>query len=193
MTIRHDVVTHAFTTTFINNKAAQLCRRSDVPRADHEDLQQEMLLYLSKKAHLFDPARGNIEAFVTMAIKSWVGMEFRRRHRLKRRAELYALSIERTPIEQDGDATTLSAVLQDADLHRRRQLKASDPKEQLELAEAVAHAISTLTLHENQLLVHVAEHGVASATRKHDISRRQIKNALTRMRTHFEDAGLGVD
>ncbi|MHC4247365.1 MAG: hypothetical protein ACYSUU_11245 [Planctomycetota bacterium] len=50
-------------------------------------MQQEMRLYLWKKADLFDPSRGNIEAFVTTAINSWVGMQLRRLERLKRRGE----------------------------------------------------------------------------------------------------------
>jgi hypothetical protein len=44
-----------------------------------------MRLYLLEKAHLFDPVRGNLEAFVTNAINTWVGMELRYRERDKRR------------------------------------------------------------------------------------------------------------
>lgn len=193
MSIHHDIVTHPFTINLIRIKAAQLCRRSDFTRSDGDEMRQEMQLYIWTKTHLFNPTRGNIEGFVTNAINSWVGMELRRRHRLKRHAELHALSLERTTIEQDGDAIMLGEVLQEADLHRRTRARTPDPIGQLELAEAVAHATSTLTPHVREILNHVAEHGVASTARKHDVSRRQINNALTRMRARFEDAGLGAN
>ncbi|MCC7409514.1 MAG: hypothetical protein IT442_15730 [Phycisphaeraceae bacterium] len=43
------------------------------------------------------------------------------------------------------------------------------------------------------LLTHVAEYGVASAARERGVSRRQINNALARLRSGFEAAGLGAD
>ena len=191
MAIRHDIVTHAFTINLVRIKAAQLCRRTDFSRSDDDEVQQEMRLYLWKKAHLYDRARGSIEAFVTTAINSCVGMELRRRDRHKRRHEYRALSLERTPIKNDGDATALGAVLREADLHRRTRTNPPDPIEQIDLRDAIAHAVSKLTPRERTLLAHVAEHGVASAARSRHVSRRQIENSLTRMRARFEDAELG--
>jgi len=192
MAERHDVVSNPYTATLIRIKARQLCRRTDFSKSDFDDLRQEMLIYLLEKAHLFDPIRGNIEAFVTTVIKSWVGMELRRRDRLKRRAGHHASSLERTPIESDGDATTLGAVLRDSDLHRRTHANRADPIEQIDLGEAVARAVGNLTPNERSLLAHVAEHGVASTARERRVSRRQINNAIARMRARFEDAGLGA-
>ncbi len=192
MAIRHDVVTHAFTIDFIRIKARQLCRRSDVSRSDHDEMQQEMLLYLWKKAHLFDPSRGNIEAFVTTAINSWVGMQLRRMERLKRRGEAAALSLERTSIENEGDVTSLGSVLTGADRDRRTGATSPDPVESHDLQDALDHALGHLTTRERALLAYVADHGVSAAARKQSVSRRQIYNALTRMRSRFEDAGLGA-
>ena len=192
MAIRHDVVTHPFTIDFIRIKARQLCRRSDVSRSDHDEMQQEMRLYLWKKAHLFDPSRGNIEAFVTTAINSWVGMQLRRLERLKRRGEAGALSLERTSIENEGDVTSLGSVLTDADLDRRTGATSPDPIESHDLQEALNHALRHLTRRERSLLAYVADYGVSAAAHKHNVSRRQIYNALARMRSRFEDAGLGA-
>ncbi len=193
MAIRHDVVSHPFTIDFIRIKACQLCRRTDIPCSDRDDIQQEMKLYLWKKAHLFDPDRGNIEAFVTVAVRSWIGMELRRRARLKRHPESHAMPSERTPIENDGDMTTLAAVLRETDLHRRLGISPIDDIAAFELHEAIVHALRQLTDDERALLDHVVEHGVAGTARKHDVSRRQVTNALRRMRSRFEDAGLGAD
>lgn len=193
MAIRHDVVSHPFTVGFVQIKAAQLCRRSDFSRSDDDDLRQEMLLYVWKKAHLFDPARGNIEAFVTTAIKSWVAMELRRRFRLKRCGDYKAVSLKGTMIECHGDIETLGAVLREADLHRRTQQARPSSIDLIDLQDAVRHAFTMLSPHERELLIHVAEHDVSSAARKRHVSRRQIEKAVTQMRARFEDAGLDAD
>lgn len=187
----HDIVSDPFTDTLISIKARQLCRRSDFSRSDYDDICQSMRLYLLEKAHLFDPARGNLEAFVTKAINTWVGMELRHRERDKRRESFKAVSLERTPVECDGDITTLGAVLLEEDGRRRTQTYPLPSVEQLELREAVEHAMQNVQPEDRAVLIHAAEHGVASAARAFGRSRRQILNAMARARVHFEKAGLG--
>ncbi|MEM7622998.1 MAG: sigma factor [Planctomycetota bacterium] len=191
MATRHDVVTHPFTIDLIRIKARQLCRRSDVSRSDQDDMQQEMRLYLWKKAHLFDPGRGNIEAFVTTAINSWVAMHLRGLDRIKRRGDATAISLERTLIENEGDVTSLGSVITDADRGRRNNAGSPDPVESHDLRDAIDHALAQLTGQERSLLEYVAEHGISAAARTRKVSRRQIYNALEGMRSRFEDAGLG--
>lgn len=187
----HDIVSDPFTDTLISIKARQLCRRSDFSRSDYDDICQSMRLYLLEKARLFDPARGNLEAFVTKAINTWVGMELRHRERDKRRESFKAVSLERTPVECDGDITTLGAVLLEEDGRRRTQTYPLPSVEQLELSEAVEHAMQNVQPEDRAILIHAAEHGVASAARAFSRSRRQVLNAMARARVHFEKAGLG--
>ncbi len=192
------ILTDPFVSTLIRIKAHQLCRRPGFSRSEIDDLTQEMYLYLWRKAHLFDPLRGTIEAFVTDALKSWVGMELRRRHRHKRWNGFATVSIETTTIECDGDATPLADLLGESDARRRTFRNRPTPLDLLMLEERVRHGLSQLTAEERELLHHVAEHGVASAARTwsqrldRNVSRRQIDNALRRMRRHFEDPGLSA-
>ncbi|MEW6198079.1 MAG: hypothetical protein AB1601_05365 [Planctomycetota bacterium] len=193
MAERHDIVSDPFTVTLIRIKARQLCRRSDFSRSDYDDIRQSMRLYLLEKAHLFDPVRGNLEAFVTNAINTWVGMELRYRERDKRRESYKAVSLEGTPVECDGDVTTLGQVLLEEDGRRLTQTDPQSPVEQLELREAVQHAMQNVQPEDRAILIHAAEHGVASAARAFGRSRRQVLNTLARARIHFEKAGLGHD
>lgn len=193
MASSHDVVSHPFTITLIKIKARQLCRRSDFSRSDYDDLRHDMHVYLLQKSHLFDPARGTIEAFVTNALNTWVAMELRYRRRSKRHGGYRAVSLDDLTVENDGDTTTLGAVLGEADGHRRTQAAPLSTIEQFDLREAIAHAMGKLEPDERVLLIHVVKHGVASAARKRGVSRRQIHNAIARMRGRFEDAGLGRD
>lgn len=199
MTNHHPLVTDPFTSNLIRIKAAQLCRRRDFSKSDAEDLQQSMLLYLLQKCHLYDPARGTLEAFVITVINSYIGMELRRRHCLKRSGERAAVSLERTPIEREGDSVPLKACIREDDLRRKTGAGTRPPIDSLELSEAVAHAFRQLSRDEQELLMHIAEKGVSSAARRwsereqQPVSRRQVYNALARMRKRFEDAGLGPE
>lgn len=193
MAERHDIVSDPFTTNFIRIKARQLCRRSDFSRSDYDDLCQSMRQYLVEKAHLFDPVRGNLEAFVTNAINTWVHMELRYRERNKRRESYKAVSLERTPVECDGDVTTLGQVLLEEDGRRRMQTDPLTCVEQLELRDAVERAMQNVSPEDRPIVIHAAEHGVASAARAFGCSRRQVLNVLARARVHFEKSGLGSD
>jgi len=191
MAERRDIVSDPFTITFIRIKARQLCRRSDFSRSDYDDLRQGMRLYLIEKVHLFDPVRGNLEAFVTRALRTWVAMHLRWRSRDKRRESYKAVSLEGTPVVCNGVMTTLGAVLLEEDGRRLTRTDPISAVEQFELREAIAHAMQHLKPQDHAILVHVAEHGVANAAKAFSISRRQVDNALARVRVHFEESGLG--
>jgi len=191
MLSRQEVVSNPFTITLIRIKARQLCRRSDFSRSDYDDLRQDMRRYLLEKAHRFDPTRGTVEAFVTNCINTWVAMQLRYRGRQKRCDSYKAVSLERTPVECDGDITSLGAVLLEEDGQRLTQTYPMSPIEHFELREAIEHVMQGLEPDDRALLTHVAQHGVASAARERNVSRRQINNALARMRSRFEKAGLG--
>lgn len=187
------IISNSFTITLIRIKALQLCRRSGFCTSDCDDLRQDMRLYLFEKAHRFDPQRGNIEAFVTNALNTWVAMQLRYRNREKRRESYKAVSLERTPVECDGHITALGKVLLEEDGGRHAQTYPVSPVELFELRGAIDHAIRSLAPNDQAILAHVSEHGVASAARTFGISRRQVDNAMARVRDRFTKAGLGRD
>lgn len=196
MATRHDVVNHPSTAELIKSKARQLCRRTDFSTSDLDECEQEMHIYVWRKSHLYDPARGRVEAFVTIALKSWVGMELRRRHRHKRWNGRPTLSIERTKIECEGVSTPLLEVLDASDGPRHTFRVLPTPLDLLVLQECVRHGLARLTPEQRDLLHHVAEHGVASAAREwserlgRPFSRRQISNEMARIRLRFGDPRL---
>ena len=189
----HNVVSDPFTVTLIRIKARQLCRRSDFSRSDYDDLRQDMRLYLLEKAHLFDPARGNIEAFVTNALQTWVAMRLRYRSREKRRESYKVVSLEGTRVECDGDITSLGAVLLEEDGRRLTQAHPISEAERFELREAIAHAMQGLEPDDRALLTQVAARGITSTAKSLGVSWRQVDNAMTRIRALFKKAGLGPD
>jgi len=191
MLSRQDVVSNSFTITFIRIKARQLCRRADFSQSDYDDLRQNMRLYLIEKTHLFDSARGNLEAFVTNCINTWVAMRLRHRNRDKRRESYKAVSLERTAVECDGDITTLGKVLLEEDGRRLTQTCPISAVERFELSDAIEFAMQNLEPEDQALLIQVAEHGVTGAAKSLGVSWRQVDNAMKRIRDLFKKAGLG--
>lgn len=186
------IVSSPFAVSLISFKAAQLCRRSDFSRSDREDLEQAMRLYLLEKAHLFDPARGNLEAFVTNALKTWVAMELRYRKRDKRSESYRSASLEGTPVECDGEVTFLGAVLLEDDGNRLTQVAPISASEQFELREAIDHVMANLDPDDQALVTSVVESGITATAKALGVSWRQVANAMVRIRGEFEKAGLGA-
>ena len=191
MLSRQEVVSDPFTITLIRIKARQLCRRSDFSRSDYDDLRQDMRLYLIKKAHLFDPVRGNIEAFVTKALNTWVAIQLRYRNSEKRRESYKTVSLERTAVECDGDITTLGKVLLEEDGRRMTQVYGISDAEHFELREAVDQAVQKLGPNDRALLIQVAQQGITRTAKSLGISWRQVNNAMNRIRAIFKKMGLG--
>lgn len=193
MAERHEIVSAPFTVTLIKIKARQMCRRSDFSRSDCEDLQQDMRVHLLEKAHLFDPARGSLEAFVSRTLNNWAAMRMRYRSRQKRCEGLKAVSLERTPVECEGEITTLGAVLLEEDGRRLTATSSISHTEQIEQRDAVDFAMRGLTAEDRALLAQVAEQGITATAEAMGVSWRQVNNAMVRIREHFEKAGLGSD
>ncbi len=193
MTHNYDLLSASYTYTLTRIKACQLCRRSDFSSSDFDDLQQDMRLYLLEKAYLFDPARGNLESFVTKAVNSCVGMMLRRQDCLKRREDKKTISLERTMVEHEDETSALGDVLLEDDGQRRTQIYPKSDFEHFELNEAVEHVMARLDPDDRDLLLSIADHGLKVTARMRGVSWRQVTNARDRLRKEFENAGLGRD
>jgi len=187
------IVTSYFTRHFIGIKANQLCSRSDFSPTDLEDLEQSMRLHLLRKAHLYDPKRGRMEAFVKKVLSNWVAMQLRHLKRRNRRKPSRTVSLERTSVRCEGNITTLGSILLEEDGRRLSQTECLSSLEQYELHEAIEHAMGNLQPEDRAIAIYVADHRILSASRKFGISRRQIKKAMDRVRHQFEKSGLEKD
>ena len=190
MASSHDVVSNPYAQSLIRIKARQLCRRADFSRSDLEDLHQEMKLYLLKVGHLFDPTRARVETFIARAINSCIAMILRDRRRDKRRIDVERVSLEGTELPGDNETFSLWGELSTDDLFRRTGKMPDDPVKAIDAQDAFAWAMDQLCADDREIAALVMEHGKAGAARERGVSRRQIDNALQRMRRHFELAGL---
>lgn len=185
------LISDPFVANLIRIRACKLCRRGDFSSSDFDDLRQGMRLHLIEKAHLFDQARGSLEAFVTRILSTWVAGQLRFRNRHKRRASYKAVSLERTAVEYEGHLCPLGSVLLEEDGHRLHGTDRMPELDLFELREGVRHVMASLDPEDQQLLTEVAEHGVAEVARTRQVSRHQITKTLARLRKAFEAAGFG--
>jgi len=189
----HPVVSHPYAATLIRIKARQLCRRTDFTRCEVEDLQQSMWAYLIEKAVLYDPARGNLEAFITTLVNTWVGMELRRRSREKRRQAHYNASLDTTMVKHEGDEVPLGATLGEADLLRRLGRQPESQTDRYVVREAILHAVKQLSAEQQELLADVLDSDITTAAERHGVSPSTVRRRLNKMREAFRDAGFNQD
>jgi len=193
----YELVTNPCTVELIRIKARKICGLRGFPHRDLEDLEQDMSLYLFGKAHLFDPARGRLEAFVTCALKSWVGMRRRYLKRDKRRLDLDAISLERTMIEADGDQVSLRSVVGGADADRRLGIDRAAEAERIDLADAIGVLWKRLDRHQRTVLLHLAQRGgpdvarILSTRFRRRVALRHTKTVIEAIRDLARDSGLG--
>lgn len=176
----------------IRSKVNKVLRRSDFSQSDRDDLAQSIYLYVFQKLHLFDPGRGNIEAFVTKLADTWIRMELRSRGRLKRRGDYATVSLS-TEVEHACETDSLASLLDEDDRQRRTKQSRHTAEEMVDLRDATEHVMGSLSPEQRELLKQVSDHGVAPTARDRGVSRRQIENALKVIRSRFDDAGLGEE
>ena len=190
VTPNYDAVLTGYAQSLIRSKAKQLSRKPGFSRTDEDDITQELTMYLLERAHLFDPNRASANTFAERVIRSKVAMLLRDRRRQKRASGFAASSLEGTGARSDEDADSLRDMLTEVDLHRRLGTAASD-QNQVELTAAVEEALSSLPAEDREICRQIIEGTMTSIARDLGVSRRQIRNAIARIRRHFEAASLG--
>ena len=186
----HHAVLTGYAQSVIRFKARQLSTKAGFSQTDEDDITQELTLYLLERAHLFDPNRASANTFAERVIRSKVAMQLRDRRRKKRAAGFTAQSLERTRALSDEDSGFLRDMLTEGDLYRRLGTAASD-QNQVELTAAVEEALSSLPAEDREICRQIIEGTMTSIARDLGVSRRQIRNAIARIRRHFEAASLG--
>ena len=179
-TSARDAVIDASATSLIQFKARQLTRRRGFNRSDHEDLQQQITLHLLNQAHHYDPARGSINTFVARVVDSCVAMILRDARRLKRGAGIRTTSLDEAALRAGGTPTDEQQEEQVA--HKVRSVLDKLPPELQDIARRLMGA--------NDAATDSAGVSVSAIARDLGVSRRQVHNAIQKLRSYFEDAGL---
>ncbi|MBL7132883.1 MAG: hypothetical protein ISS78_02180 [Phycisphaerae bacterium] len=187
----HATLTSDYVSKLLKTKARQLRRRPEFWRMPVPDIQQELALHIVQRAHLFDPARGTVMAFIVTVVDSAAAIMCRDRKRLKRAAGLNLQSLEGSALLDEGEEKSLLDVLVDDDL-RRRQATYQEPDEDqciasVDMTETLRH-LSPVFREIARLLMDGATE--ASVARELGISRRRVRKAMAELRERFQQMGF---
>jgi RNA polymerase sigma factor (sigma-70 family) len=176
--------------TLIRVRAIQLSRRPGFRRADYDDLRQEMLLDLLRRADQFDPERGSAATFVRHVVSSSVSNILRTRRSVRRAKGLAALSIERTTRKVNGKSIPIGDTVSEEDLGRRIGVRHPSVIEQFERSEAITRVYSTLNTWERDVWRCLTCRSATAVAREMVTSRRKVRNTMATIRYQLEVAGL---
>ncbi len=185
-----DAVFTAYAQSLIKFKSRQLSRKPGFNRSDEEDVAQELTTHLLTQAHRFDPSRASADTFADRVIQSKIAMILRDRRRLKRAAGFSAQSLEQPTDVRDHGAASLRDVLGTADLNRRTGA-GDDGERRAAIIAAVVEAVRSLPPDLQDVCRRLIDRPTAAVARDLGTSRRQLRNAIESVRSHFEAAGLG--
>lgn len=178
--------------SLIRLKARQLSRKVGFTESDREDLEQDLLLRLLEKAHLFAPNRGTASTLADRVVNSHVREIMRNRKRQKRAPGFTAQSLDATTESPGGNAVSQTESLTIGDLMRRVGSIPTDHQEHVETAEALDHALANMPDELRDFCRGLKTSTEGGIARELGISRRQVRNLINRVREHFEQAGLGI-
>jgi len=191
-----DPVRLALSTPFIQKllktKSMQLSRQPRFRAAEQPDLRQDLLVFVLRQAHRFDPSRASAQTFIARVVDSAFATMVRARRRLKRARGFEAASIENTVVGRNrtGQSIRLSGAIQEKDLRRRYGGRTSEDPRRTDLALDVEAAMAGLSPEHRRVALGLCDAAPAAVARQLGISRRQVRNAIDAIREHFENAGL---
>jgi DNA-directed RNA polymerase specialized sigma24 family protein len=176
--------------TLIRIKARQLCRRPEFEESEQDDVRQDLWLQLAAKARQFDPRRASLTTFTDRVICSRVSILLRSRRRQCRAPWSRTLSLERTLLEVDGTATPISQTVSNDALYHRAGRPFVGSTARQEDAEAFAVAFSKMPAGLRRVCRSLLHGTVSSTARDLATSRRQVRKAVDRIRSYFEQVGF---
>src|SRR5687768_11523616 len=105
----------AYVRALVRITSVRLCTKPGFSKSDQEDVEQQLVMAVINKAHLYDPSRGaSPDTFANRVVESEAKMMLRDRRRLKRAPGSGAKSLERDTVEVDGVSRPLAGEIGDA-------------------------------------------------------------------------------
>lgn len=177
-----------FAESLVAVKARQILGQAGFRQADLDDIRQDLLLRVLGQLDRHDPARGSLEALVTIVVDSAVKMMLRERDALKRGGGRTPDSLDAASDDERPAVSRLSLVD-----HARRLGICSTPDQEtvdthLDVREAMSSLPPELLETASLLLQGESEASIARIT---GAGRRAVKHDVEAIRAHLARLGLG--
>lgn len=183
---------HQYAQQLVPIKARQLIGRAGYRRADVEEIQQDLFLYLHVHTDDYDPQRGAVTTFIARLVDACIAMMLRDRRRAKRATGFLLQSIDVDVTTADGDQTALAELMQES--HRDRVTGGSAVSEGLSSEDRAAFEKVLERLADEPALRDILLRRMQRSTKgvadDLGISRRQLAKAIKQLRERFEAQGF---
>jgi len=181
-----------YANTLIQRTARRLGKAFGFNAEDQEDLAREILLELLKVMPKFDPARGELKAFITY----WVDKRSKRalKSMVSENSDFQRVShsLDETIREFDGEKVPQCDVidgekyLMSVGVIRRQAIELTD------IRLDVGKALSAMTPYQRDICVRVMSSNIKQVARDLGVSRRHLYEDLHRLRPLFEECGMAA-
>jgi RNA polymerase sigma-70 factor (ECF subfamily) len=173
----------------VRRKARRLVGRAGLKVQDRDDLEQELHLRVQQHLTAFDPARGDLRAFLWTLIEHAGANLLRDRRAAKRDPRRTASLQQPVQVGDEGPTDLAQTVGQDA-YDARRQRAPRSPEELAQLDNDLADVLARLPPELRQLADELKVSSVAEAARVLGVARTTVYGRMRRLRQLFEDQGL---
>jgi RNA polymerase sigma-70 factor (ECF subfamily) len=171
----------------IQKKARQLARRRPFAGEEPEDLAQDLMLEVLRRAPRFDPRKTSGERFVRLVVRNAAADLLRRRRAGKR--VVRPLSLSRWVGTADGGSEA-AGLVSEADHQARLGTRPRSAAEHAQLAADVAAVLANLPPAQQELARRLLSQSRAEAARELGVTWSALNAQVRRLREVFTDAGL---
>lgn len=185
----NDEPTRTLAIRMARHKARQLAARSEFSPADREDLAQELLLHVIRRAPKFDPSKGSIQAFIATLIARRAASLLRREMAAKRDAH-QCCSLNMLIRADDGTRVELASTITEDAPDPRLFKRSRHSQHRVEMASDIATVLSRLPDDMRQLCERLKRESLSAAARSMGIPRSTLATRLSKLRKTFAAAGL---
>lgn len=185
----NDEPTRALAIRMARHKARQLAARTEFSPADREDLAQELLLHVIRRAPKFDPSKGSVQAFIATLIARRAASLLRRETAAKRDAH-QCCSLNMLVRADDGTRVELASTITEDAPDPRLFKRSRHPQNRVEMASDVATVLSRLPADMRALCERLKRQSLSAAARALGVPRSTLATRLAKLRKTFAAAGL---
>jgi len=185
------LVENEYAQNSVRVKARQLCRRSDFPGSEVEDVEQEFWLYLCTHIEKFDPKRSSLNTFIDRMINTAAALLVRGREREKRAPGFATQSLDDCISEKFPTSTLHDSLTANDD---RRKSDSTNPFVAVENQEAIAVAMEKLSPEAREVCVKLMDGETPTAiARDLAVSRRRVRNLMQEAQEQLVAAGFSLE
>ncbi len=191
MVTKHDLdCFDEFTSRFIRGKVRQLIGVAGFTESDRPDLIQEFALDLIQRRRKFNPQTANWEAFVVVVCENRFATILEHRRAGMRSRSREAGSLNRAVKNGTGRRIDIGDTIADSQQELRTGQRRRPHEEASDLARDVADMLEQLPPQLRDICERMKHESKASVARNLGMSQGAFYDALARIRSRFEKAGM---